>query len=118
MLRLVSDEDFTEAIVQGLLRQCPELDLVRSRDEGLGGANDPDVLAWAAQTQRIVLTHDRQTMTKHSYERVVQGLPMPGVFVVRSQLVIGKAIADILILVLGSLRDDEWKDQVVFIPLS
>jgi hypothetical protein len=117
VLRLVSDENFTEGIVQGLLRRCPELDLVRSRDEGLRGADDPALLAWAAANQRVLLTHDRQTMPGHAYDRVVQGWPMPGVFVVSTQLAPGRAIEDILTLVLGSWHDDEWKDQVLFVPL-
>lgn len=117
MLRLVSDENFTEAIVQGLLRQAPELDLVRSRDEGLAGFDDPSLLAWAAAHQRVLLTHDRQTMPGHAFDRVAQGLPMPGVFVVSTLIAPGKAIGDILTLVLCSLHDEEWKDQVIFIPL-
>lgn len=84
---------------------------------GWRGPLDPTVLAWAAEQQRIVLTHDRQTMSGHAYDRVVQGLPMPGVFVVSTQLSVGKAIDDILTLALCRLTDDEWKDQVIFIPL-
>ncbi len=117
MLRLVSDENFTEAIVKGLLRRCPELDLVRVRDEGLTGIEDPPLLEWAARQQRILLTHDRQTMPGHAYDRVGQALPMPGVFVVDAQLAPGKAIEDILTLVFCSLSDEEWKDQVIFVPL-
>jgi hypothetical protein len=72
VLRRVSDENFAEAIVKGLVRRCPKLDLVRSRDEGLLGADDPGLLAWAAANQRVLLTHDRQTMPGHAYDRVVQ----------------------------------------------
>jgi hypothetical protein len=117
VLRLVSDENFTEAIVQGLLRRCPELDLVRCQDEGLRGIDDPALLEWAAVNQRVLLTHDRQTMAGHAYDRVIQALPMPGVFVVSTQVGPGQAIEDVLILILGCLHDDEWKDQVIFVPL-
>lgn len=117
MPNLVSDENFNEAIVLGLLRQCPELDLVRIRDEGLAGAEDPAVLAWAAQNQCILLTHDRQTMPGYAYDQVSQGLPMPGVFVVSTELAIGKAIEGILMLILASMHEGEWKDHVIFVPL-
>ncbi len=117
MLRLVSDENFTEAIVQGLVRRRPELDLVRSRDEGLGGIDDPALLEWSATHQRILLTHDRQRMAGHAYDRVVQGLPMPGVFVVSTQLGPGQAIEDIMTLVFGCLDDGELNHQVIFVPL-
>ena len=56
-------------------------------------------------------------MAGHAYDRVIQALPMPGVFVVSTQLAPGKAIEDILTLIWGSLYDDEWKDQVIFVPL-
>ncbi len=56
-------------------------------------------------------------MPGHPFERVAQGLPMPGVIVVDTQAPIGKVIDDITTLVLCSLHDDEWKDQVLDVPL-
>ena len=48
MLLLVSDENFNNDIVRGLLRRNPNLDIVRVQDVGLRGADDPDILEWAA----------------------------------------------------------------------
>jgi len=62
MLRLLADENFNDDIVRGLWLRQPDLDMVRVQDAGLAGADDPDVLAWAALNHRIVLTHDRATM--------------------------------------------------------
>ena len=53
MLRLLSDENFHGDIVRGLLLRLPTLALVRVQDVGLEGAEDPDVLAWAAEHNRI-----------------------------------------------------------------
>ena len=58
MLRLAADENFNNDIVRGLLRLRLELDVVRVQDVGLSGADDPTVLEWAAQEERILLTHD------------------------------------------------------------
>jgi hypothetical protein len=115
--RLVSDQNFHEGIFLGLLQQHPEFDLVRVRDEGLARTDDSTLLAWAAEQGRMVLTHDRQTMPGHAFDRVSQGLPMPGVIVVDTRAPIGKAIEDITTLVLCSLHEDEWKDQVLYVPL-
>ena len=41
---------------------------------------DPDILARAAAEGRIVLTHDRNTMTGFAATRVNAGQPMPGLF--------------------------------------
>ena len=46
MLLLVSDENFNNDIVRGLLRRNPALDIVRVQDIGLRGEEDPVILAW------------------------------------------------------------------------
>jgi hypothetical protein len=48
MLRLLSDENFNGDIVRGLLLRRPDLDLRRVQDVGLGEADDPTILEWAA----------------------------------------------------------------------
>ena len=62
MLRLLADENFNGDVVRGLLLRQPNLDIVCVQDVGLAGADDSDILAWAAENDRIVLTHDRATM--------------------------------------------------------
>ena len=97
-LSLLADEDFDNDIVRGLRRRLPHLDLVRVQDVALGGQPDTAVLAWVAQEQRIVVTHDASTMEGAAYERVGQGLAMPGVFVVSQSIPIGQAIEDLLLV--------------------
>jgi hypothetical protein len=80
MPRFVADENFNGNIVRGLLRRRPQLDIVRIQDVGLSGADDPAVLAWAAEQERVLLTHDVATITRHAYGRVRRGEAMPGVF--------------------------------------
>ncbi len=73
MLRFVADENFNNNIIRGLLRRQLELDIVRVQDVGLRGADDPNVLEWAAQEGRVLLTHDVATITQYAYERVEAG---------------------------------------------
>lgn len=80
MLKLVSDENFNGDVVRGLFRRCPNLDLVRVQDVELSAAPDPDILEWAAAENRILLTHDRDTIPDFAYDRVKAGKAMPGVF--------------------------------------
>jgi predicted nuclease of predicted toxin-antitoxin system len=63
MVQFLADENLNNQIVRGMLRQSSDIDIVRVQDVGLSGADDPTVLAWAAQEGRIVLTHDVATMT-------------------------------------------------------
>lgn len=115
-MKLLADENFRGSIVRGLLRRLPTLDLVRVPDVGLGEADDPDILSWAANEGRIVLTHDAATFIGFAYERVAAGLAMPGIIEVRQSLPIGNVIEDLLLLI-GASREDEWLGQVVYLPL-
>ena len=116
MIRLAADENFDNDIVRGLLRRKPGVDIVRVQDAGLSGADDPAVLEWAAREDRIVLTHDVSTMTRHAHERVRAGGVMPGVFEIDRRLPIGSVIEDLLLIVECSLTR-EWEGQVRYLPL-
>jgi len=111
-----ADENFNNDIVWGLLRRKPELDIVRIQDVGLAGADDPTVLAWAADTWRILLTHDVKTITRYAYERVGRGERMPGVVEVSRRVPIGEVIEDLLLLAEAS-TEDEWQGQILYLPL-
>ncbi|GEM_PF-1452527 len=79
MLPMLADENFNNDIIRGVRRRLAAVDIVRVQDVGLAGADDPTVLKWAAENDRIVLTHDVSTMTRFAYDRVREGKPMPGV---------------------------------------
>lgn len=117
MLHFVTDENFNNDILRGLLRRKPNLDIVRVQDVGLTGADDPTVLEWAAQEGRILLTHDVATITNYAYGRVEEGKSMPGVFEVAKDLPIGRVIEDILLLAECSI-EGEWEGQVRYLPLK
>jgi hypothetical protein len=116
MAKFLADENFNNQIVRGILRQSPDIDIVRVQDVGLSGADDPAVLAWAAQAERIVLTHDVATMITFAYERIQAGLSMPGLFEVSRRVAVGLAIEEIILLAECSLAG-EWEGQVRFLPL-
>ena len=52
MVLFLADENFNNQIVRGVLRQRPNIDIVHVQDVILSGADDPSVLAWAAQDCR------------------------------------------------------------------
>ena len=78
-LKFLADENLFSAIYRGLLRRKPMIDIVRVQDVGLIGADDPAVLAWAADNDRVVLTHDIKTMPEFGYERIAAGKKLPGI---------------------------------------
>jgi hypothetical protein len=115
-LRFATDENFDNRILRGLLRLKPELDVIRIQDTEMVGAADPDLLEWLANEERILLTHDAETMVGFAYERVTNGLTMPGVFEIRDTVPIGIALGELNLIVEAS-DSDEWKDKVTYIPL-
>lgn len=117
MLRFLADEDFNRAIVRGVLRSRPGVNLVRVQDVGLRTQEDTVVLHWAASEGRVLLTHDAQTMPTHAYERVLNALPMPGLFVVQQEEFIGRIIDEIILIAECSL-EGEWEGQVNYLPLK
>lgn len=111
------DADFDNDILRGLLRRDSDLDVVRVQDVGLRAAADPTILEWAASEGRILLTHDVNTMTDHAYDRVEQGLAMPGIFVVPHDVPMGQIIEDLLLIAECSFEGD-YVGQVRYLPLQ
>ena len=116
MLRLLSDENFRGAIVRGLKLRDPNVDIQRVQDVGLRGLGDEQILAWAAENNRIVLTHDQATFGRFAYARVDDGKSMPGVFVVSEKLPVSEVINAILLLTECSEQAD-WDGLVTYLPL-
>src|SRR5262245_2347053 len=106
MLRLLCDENLNGDITSGLLLRRPTLDLVRVQDVGLLGAEDPDVLAWAALDDLV--SHDRATLPSYAFERVARGDPMPGVFIISNRLAVRVAI-DELSLIDECTESADWR---------
>ena len=116
MIHLLADENFDNRILRGLLRREPNLDIVRVQDTEIAGAADPIVLAWAADHQRILLTHDQRTIPIHVYERIAAGHGVSGVIVVDDEAALGRVIEDLLLIIAVSSTSD-WLNQVQRLPL-
>ena len=117
MLFLVADENFSNAIVRGLLRIKPDLDIVRVQDVGLSSTDDPVILEWAANKDRVLLTHDVSTITKYAYDRVSAGKYMLGVIEVSRKVPLGKAINEILYIA-EVCEHGELEGQILYLPLN
>ena len=117
MPRFLTDQNFNNDIVDGMLAGEPSLDIVRTQDCGLAQTPDEKVLEWAAREGRVLLTHDANTMIGYAYDRVRAGLPLPGVVMVRQTTSVAQAIDELLILI-GAGNDDDFTDQVRYIPMD
>jgi hypothetical protein len=82
----------------------------------LDGKDDADVLVWAAENDRIAVTHDRSTLPDFAFSRVENSAPMPGVFVVNDRRPVREAIDEMLMIDECS-EQAEWSGLVVYLPL-
>jgi len=116
VLSLAADHNFNARILRGLKRRLPEADVVTLLQVGLERAEDSDVLEWSAAEGRPLVTHDVSTVTRHAWDRVREGLVMPGVIAVASEEPIGPVIED-LVLVVATSQPGDLEDQVIYLPL-
>lgn len=115
MIRLLADENFNGRILRGLRRELPDAEILRAQDTEIYQASDPDLLEWAAQQERVVLTHDIETLVGFAHARVAEGKLMPGVFAVPYNAPIGTVIED-LVMILGASEAPDWNNLVTFLP--
>lgn len=117
MLRLATDADFNGNVLDAIRRREPALDIVSVHEVSLSDAPDPEVLEWAAAEGRPLISHDRRSMTRFANERILAGLPMPGVFIIRNTWNrVGDMVEEILTVAHCS-EAHEWVNRVAFLPL-
>jgi hypothetical protein len=114
--RFLADENFDYVIVRGLCLQQPHVDILTAPQAGILGFPDPAVLAFAAEQDRILLSHDKRTMPYHFAMFLAGGNQSPGVMLVSRKVTIGQAI-EALLLVWEASSHEEWRNQVTRLPL-
>lgn len=114
-MRFLADEDFDNRIFRGMLRRIPRLDLVWVQDTEIATANDRIVLEWAAHSERVLMTHDVNTMTYYFKEHLKRGNSSPGIIFVSQALPIGFVIDELVLIAKYSI-EGEYRNQMRFIP--
>lgn len=114
--RFLFDHDFDDRIVRGFLRREPSAECVRCREVGLEKAADDVVLAYAAKEERVVVSHDVNTMRHAAIVRLTAGLPMHGLILSHQGAKIGVIIDDLQLL-WTVLEADELIGTIRFLPV-
>jgi hypothetical protein len=116
MVAFLTDEDVRGAIIDGLRRHHPAVDVVRVVDVGLAGMDDDVVLDWASAQGRVVVTQDISTMTDAANERVAAGTAMSGLIVAPDYVPIAKVILD-LAFIDNVSSAAEFQNNTLWLPL-
>lgn len=116
MLRLLIDQDLDHDVLRGLIRRIPQLDAVTAFEIGMSRATDPDLLTWAGQGKRAIITHDRATMPAHAANLLRNGKDIAGLIIVPRRLALHQVLDDLELIVKCS-EDDEWINVIQYLPL-
>jgi hypothetical protein len=114
-IRFQADADLNHTIVLGTLRQEPAIDFQTAAEANMEGLADPDVLALAAVTGRLLVSHDRRTMPWH-FADFVAHTESPGLIIVPQKLPVADAIEELLLLWALS-EPSEWTNRICALPL-
>jgi predicted nuclease of predicted toxin-antitoxin system len=98
MFRFLADANFNYGIVKGCRRHDPASDFLSANEARLQGVPDPEVLAFAAEQNRILVTRDLQTMPRHFGEFPMRRQSSPGVFLVSLHPAIGEVIDELVLI--------------------
>jgi hypothetical protein len=115
-VRFLADADLNKAILTGVLRREPTVDFLTAHAAGLRSMTDSQVLALAAEQQRVLVSHDVGTMPAHFRAFRNAGKHSPGVVLVPQTLDLATAIDEILTIWLASDAAD-WENRLVWMPL-
>jgi hypothetical protein len=113
--KFIADGDFNQDIVSGLWLREPAVDFLSATESGIRGLPDPEVLQIAAESGRILVSHDRKTMTAH-FDSFVVRRASPGLFIASQYLAVGEAIEELL-MIWATSDAVEWGNQRRFLPL-
>ena len=73
-MRLLSDENFNGNIGRGLFLRQPSLDLIRVQDVNLLHVDDPEILEWAVNNNRILLAPQCHTLPMRDFSKIKEWL--------------------------------------------
>lgn len=117
MLKIFFDHDFNHKILRGLQQRILELDFVTPIQLGNITESDENHLIWALENQRVVISHDVNTMTDAANQRLKNGESIFGLILVPQELPIGDAITELEIIIKCS-EEAEFEDLVLFLPIG
>jgi hypothetical protein len=120
-LRYLLDEHFRGDLWRAVLSHnaysAEHIDVIRVGDppDLPLSTTDPEILRWAESAGRVLVSRDRRTMISEFAAHRKAGHNSPGLFIVRARA----RLADLLAFLAEAAHagdDDQWQDQVTFIP--
>lgn len=115
-IRFQADNDLNRIIVDATLRRELSIDFQTAQAAGLHKLDDEEVLSLAASQSRILVSHDKRTMSQELGSFVASGGVSPGVLLVIPQNVPIREVAETLILIWTDDHSNDWVNLATKIP--
>lgn len=117
-IKYLLDENMSPIYQEQLLARQQDLIvcMVGDKDVPFKGTKDPQILIWCEEKGFILVTNNRTSMPVHLTEHLAVGRHVPGILVLRQNANIGRVIED-LVAIAGAAFEDEYQDQIAYIPL-
>jgi hypothetical protein len=118
MRRFLIDENISPKYRTQLLNHEPSLMVLVIGDEDAPPKStpDPEILEWCEKNQFNLITNNRKSMPQHLSDHLAAGHHVPGIFTINLEVPMG-LIIDQLLLIVGASHEDEYIDQITYIPL-
>lgn len=118
-MRYLLDEHIDPVLRRELLRAEPTLEVWIIGDPGapLRGTRDPDIMRWCEANCFCLVTNNRRSMPRHLADHLAQGNHTPGIFVLSPSMSLGQVIQELL-LIAGASVDDEFRDLILYLPIT
>ena len=112
------DENLSPRLKLAVLRINYEIDILRVGDESTPnfGTLDSEILIYLQQSKRILLTDNRKSMPEHIKAHWNNGGYIWGLFWLSPNATF-REIAEDLVLIWETTEAEEWKNQLIWIPL-
>jgi hypothetical protein len=114
--RFQADNDLRNSIRIGVLRHEPSVDFQSAFAARLDGILDPEVLRLAMVQDRILISHDENSMPGHFKDFTREGNRSPGVLMVPQGAPVGRVIESLLLVWIAS-EAAEWVDRIAWLPI-
>ena len=118
-IRYLLDEHVDPALHTQLIRHEPDLVVWMLGDPGAPkrGTPDPEILLWCEANGFLLVTANRKSMPVHLRAHLAAGHHVPGILVLNPSMTMGATI-DELLLIWGASEAKEYRDLLLYLPLT
>lgn len=111
MLKILFDHNFNHGIKRGLTYRLPDLDSVTAHEIGMRSAHDENLLRWAAEHGRVLISHDRRSMPDHFASLMLAGETTAGILIIPQNMTIRRAVDELELFVVCD-NHEEWINRI------